>query len=107
MATFKVNDKVRIVGATKFHQHIGKEGVITHELWIDPNSAQSAKGRLVYGVEIIGHPHPIFGDWSALPEHLAPLTDPKADEFIESLKKLGREPLTERSPINTGPAIHV
>ena len=31
---------------------------------------------------------------------LAPLTDPKADEFIERIKKLGNEPVTTRDKVN-------
>lgn len=33
---------------------------------------------------------------------LAPLTDPKADEFIERLKKLGKEPRIVRDPVHFG-----
>ena len=32
------------------------------------------------------------GTFAALSYQLAPLTDPRAEQFIESLKKLGREP---------------
>lgn len=31
-------------------------------------------------------------------DYLIPLTDPKADEFIEGLKKLARESLVQRDP---------
>ncbi len=106
MATFKVGQRVRIIQSSKHPDNVGREGVITHDLWMDPHCSHSyARGRLVYNVALDGHPHAVHGTWGALPEQLAPLTDPKADEFIEGLKKLAREP--QPALLNTGPAIHV
>ena len=83
MATFKVGQRVRVikhyVGLVPFDvAHLGKEGVVINV-----------------------SPHLPYPYWVALDsgivhyfaaEELTPLTDPKADEFIARLKKLGSEP---------------
>ena len=90
MATFKVGQRVRIVGATKHPHMIGRQAIVTRGLEIDPLSQYN---RESYEIEVPGHPHPIHGRWNALPEHLAPLTDPKADAFIERVKSWKPEPV--------------
>lgn len=91
---FKVGDRVRIV----YHgKHFGKCGTIWRigeGMW--------AKGCGVVDPDAIGHDVDVdgYGRLSAngflisyLSHNLRPLTDPKADEFIERIKQLGREPL--------------
>lgn len=84
MANFKVGQRVRKVRMNPPRLQViplGTEGVIVAE--------RDADGE--YGVrwncDMAG-----FGFLYASSWMLAPLTDPKADAFIESLKKLAREP---------------
>jgi hypothetical protein len=95
MATFRIGDRVRVVAAhpplpQDAAQLIGKEG------------------------EVMQHPYPSCTRWPVAvriggtmalftPGELAPLTDPKADAFVESIKKLKPyeepkvEPVKERA----------
>ena len=95
MATFKVGQRVRIVYAETSKCLIGKEAIVSSGL---------VEGKY-RGSEYLGH-QLIWGDGSpvmnvynnrfvAEPRELVPLTDPKADEFIERMKKLGREPVIQ------------
>lgn len=90
MAIFRVGDRVRKVNnghrKAQVLVPLGAEGVIVG--W-DPD------GTFEWMVEYPDAPKPPF-PWKyhfADSEMLAPLTDPKADAFLESLKRLGREPL--------------
>ena len=91
MATFKIGQRVRIVAAPDMYykEVVGDEVVIlglpggvldfpnNYEISRPPSLRANAVG-LAY---------------LASPHHLAPLTDPKADEFIARLERLGREPV--------------
>lgn len=86
MANFKVGQRVRVV---KTHMHsipwlIGKEGTI-----LRATTEHGGWGPAEWAVRVDGTPWDYMLFLSC---HLAPLTDPKADEFIEKLKKLGNEP---------------
>lgn len=91
MAKFKVGDKARIIDAPdmKKKHWIGCEVTILQlPGWLagDPDHYQ------------ISRPTTEMEDWpaySAPARHLAPLTDPKADEFIARLEKLGHEPVIQ------------
>src|SRR5690348_13368307 len=94
MATFKVGQRVRIVHDTT-NRFIGMTAIITHArpfgayewaILVDGYRSNCEINRAVGGA--IG----------ADSDDLAPLTDPRADAFIESIKKLAREP---RIPVTT------
>ena len=85
MATFRVGQRVRIVGYMSAPWTLGMETTITGEpfQWGDdglcyPNSVADAIDRP-----------------GTLSCHLAPLTDPGADAFLARLKKLGSEPVND------------
>lgn len=85
MATFKVGQKVKVIAQVPasiecYGSRIGQEAVV------EALTHQTYGGALTIAFLSDG------AKWAAIPEHLAPLTDPKADEFIEGLKKLAREP---------------
>ena len=85
MATFKVGQRVRLISQdpssiARWGNYIGQEAIVVatshpHFSW-------------ALGIQFLSEQQL----WAAMPRHLAPLTDPKADEFIEGLKKLAREP---------------
>jgi hypothetical protein len=82
MATFKVGQRVRIIFVYTLPHCLGKEATIVARhgdiFFLDVDNVGTRRSS--------GSPCWVY-------EHqLAQLTDPKADEFIESLKKLGREP---------------
>lgn len=81
MATFKIGQRVRIIRAANHPQLTGAETRITSGLF-------RHFGRWGYRTELTDS----IGAPGVREEHLAPLTDPKADEFIERMKKLAREP---------------
>lgn len=85
MATFKVGDRVKVVsgGDGQERQALGTCGTVIGL----PGPAGLYEVRMDIGLTNRGF------DWLWWPHELAPLTDPKADEFIESLKKL--KPLHE------------
>ena len=95
MATFKVGQRVRIVGVAVAYEVLGREAVvigapetrshhITHERYTGyPLSIAGIGERDVNGIRYVFRP-----------ANLAPLTDPSADQFIERIKKLVREPIT-------------
>ena len=93
MANFKVGDRVRVVGqfpGTK-PRLIGLEGVIVNH---DPNDILDRHWDVRLPVsEKVGTLPPDV--WCFASHHLAPLTDPSADRFIESIKRLGREPIND------------
>jgi hypothetical protein len=90
MATFKVGQRVKVIRSQGFiPKAVGREATI---IAIEPNRRCSA----AHYIAIDGLPCDsliVIGatGW-AYPDQLAPLTDPRADAFIESLKKLSREP---------------
>lgn len=85
MANFKVGQRVRIVNDIVFgfravppNYYLGKEAVI-----IAPGGYKQSDWRLLVAGET-----PYLADVFARNEELVPLTDPKADEFVERIKKL-------------------
>jgi hypothetical protein len=91
MAMFKVGQRVKVVGHVLEPGNMDFRGlcgtVLGHES--DYNLG------LTVVVELDGKRS--FGGYCFAPEELAPLTDPKADEFIESIKKL--KPLHEEPKV--------
>ena len=89
---FKVGQRVRIVGCiTRNHRQIvGQEGVIVRRSVI--------AGDWIVNIPAVHSCRPRNDDdlppfhYRSPPEYLVPLTDPLAEQFIESLKKLAREP---------------
>ena len=85
MATFKVGQRVRVrmqkLGSIELYGSIvGCEATIT--------SVPAKNGKLDCTAEVDGN-----GSWELFFHNLSPLTDPAADQFIERIKKLGREPV--------------
>lgn len=89
MATFKVGQRVRVVAPIS--DVCGAEGVIVRA-WPTPAAGRydDRRAGASWNVHIHGNP---CGQLRFFDDELAPLTDPKADQFIESLKKLANEPL--------------
>lgn len=93
MATFKVGDRARLVNVRNapnpdFRPCEGDEVTIlglpgAEDLFPDSYTFTRPKH----------HPVANAPYYSARRHYLAPLTDPKADEFIARLEKLGREPV--------------
>ena len=88
MATFKVGQRVRIVAQSpnSTGSYVGEEGTIVGAYdgqrdWI------VEFGKWMHEPTDIAETQGVFFNFE-----LAPLTDPKADEFIARLKKLGSEP---------------
>lgn len=77
MATFRVGQRVRIVGALKeFEYLIGKEAVVTSGLL-------PVAGFLEHRLEIDGVPPPPHCTcWSAAPGHLEPI-QPERNQMVE------------------------
>lgn len=104
VATFKVGQRVRITTDGGLPQcKAGAEGTIK-----TLNLRTEAPWGMCHAVVVDGvHSWHVSGCWCIPIIFLAPLTDPKTDAFIESLKKLGREPkplevvetLSHRSPL--------
>lgn len=90
MATFRVGQRVRIIGACAYPEWIGCEVTILGL----PGSEPAFPDAYSF-TRPSGDFDPPGRSYSALPHRLAPLTDPKADAFIESIKRLGREPQPE------------
>lgn len=99
MATFKVGDRVRIVNSRCGKSiWIGKEGAI----WkIEPGGwcrMMIARGMppdaMAYSVCIdgVGELSPKGFEIAFEAHNLAPLSDPKADEFVERIRKMKPEP---------------
>jgi hypothetical protein len=87
MATFKVGQRVKRIGgcARAFY----------------PCAPAEVQGTILKAIESPHHDRELLwkvafdngNSWCCVSESLAPLTDPKAEQFIESLKKLA--PLDE------------
>lgn len=93
MAKFKVGDKARIIdGPDMVQRHwIGCEVTI---LWLPGWSERRPSN---YG---ISRPATEMEEWRAYgapAHHLAPLTDPGVDAFMERIKRLAKEPNNEVS----------
>jgi hypothetical protein len=93
MATFKVGQRVRVVAALSKIR--GEQGVITHishgplltwgDVWEEGlRHYVTIDGR---GPLVDGRPRAYFS------HEIAPLTDPKADAFLESIRQLAKTPL--------------
>jgi hypothetical protein len=93
MATFKVGQRVRILRGT----YPGKEAAIWKMepiyAW-GPSVSYNLPGEIGHFLDVdgVGRHHRDGSPIALTASGIAPLTDPKADEFIESLEKLGREP---------------
>lgn len=95
MATFKVGQRVRVINPERGWESMsGLQGIVTST---DPsNFVRSLKPPYDYGVTLDRAVETFTGPSASFKFYaweLAPLTDPKADAFIEKLKKLGSEPL--------------
>ncbi len=86
MATFKVGQRVKIIGPLP----LGQKHFEDVETSITGGPFVSFDGEEAW--------HTAYSDADhkrgVLAANLAPLTDPKADEFIERIKKLEREPIS-------------
>ena len=92
MANFKVGQRVRIIKSVG-GRHDGVEATILTPLRMERSRACGFHAAHRIAIDGVGSFNPVTGlPWGEPPEWLAPLTDPKADAFIESLKKLAREP---------------
>lgn len=99
MADFRVGQRVRILGNVRSKRTPAKhdqEGTILAVNVKPPSRSSFGPGDTIaapwYEVEIDGHPWGDGRGWKVCEVWLRPLTDPKADEFIERIKKLAREP---------------
>lgn len=90
MAQFHVGQRVRSLPVLGRHEWTD-EGTVTE---IIP-SVSFYGGATGYRVLCDHHPAPNPLGWLHRAGWLAPLTDPSAERFIESIKKLGREPINE------------
>lgn len=83
MAQFRIGQRVRIVASSAEHDLKGVETHITGPAYDSPRG--------------VGYPTAATdGKYKGVLEWaLAPLADPKADAFIERLKKLGNEPVND------------
>lgn len=99
MATFKVGQRVKANATCAAEALIGLEGVIVavgrKYPWI-VSFPYSGRGLGSVPNGITGSPN----HWGMHEYELSPLTDPGADAFLASLKKLGREPVI---PLHTVP----
>lgn len=100
MAQFFRGQRVRIVGDYGVQPWAaGKEAIFLH---YGPVAGTRFGGNEDCCIEITGvQSSAVGGCWAARSSALAPLTDPSAERFIESIKKLGRE------PINDAPKVEV
>lgn len=96
MATFKVNDRVRVIRAWGHVQLEGREGVVV----------EKPPGAWPYAVCIPGVEHGTYGPeyfppdvWGFDADELAPLTPPAADEWAQEKVKQVTRPIHE--PIRT------
>jgi hypothetical protein len=85
MATFKVGQRVRKIAAMRPGDFMGRVHRVPH----------GAEGVVTHGVDWTGMLEVQFDGFPPLwgfPYQLAPLTDPGAERFLASLRKLGNEP---------------
>lgn len=94
MATFKVGQRVRKVSSARSASRdpvrvpFGAEGTIRGCL-------KSGQYAVRYDHYTSSHPSGLYGEYDYM---LVPLTDPKAEEFIERIKRMEREPNTLKDP---------
>lgn len=107
MATFKVGQRVRIIGLSPDDERypglkplLGAEGVILR-------ASNRIIGNWIVDVPTVSFPAQTPQglpptQFSIASERLRPLTDPKADEFIERVKKWKPEPeiVAPKQPVN-------
>lgn len=95
MATFRVRQRVRVVGLVfdamdndRAAPAVGMTGAVLHV----------GSGPMPYLVSIDGGPLNAGGkpEWRFADYELAPITDPLAERFVESLKRLAREPMPQK-----------
>lgn len=93
MATFKVGQRVRIIAGHGLELPcIGQEGTVVGD----------AGPSGLYEVLVDGVALPAEADsWLWFANELAPLTDPGADAFLESIRKMKPGPDTLLTPITT------
>ena len=108
MANFKVGQRVRVIA-----NHGDKVGdmIVGHEGMLVRRKSEWWCGDRCFPVWIVSVPTAPFSDplsnlrpdeWACMDEELAPLTDPKADAFLESIRKL--KPYEEpKVPYHVGP----
>lgn len=92
---FKVGQRVRYQDPDpSSHPIQGQEGIIVLLNWHPEEYARTNGYGQTHWVYFPCCPtdHPTRG-WGCWEIYLRPLTDPRADVFLESLKKLGDEPL--------------
>lgn len=94
MAQFRIGQRVKVIAASpsQYAHMNGLEGVICAPLFGGWEYGVDF-GRLVMGAWA---PAQVFGFDG---NELAPLTDPSAERFLESLKKLGREPMPTKERV--------
>jgi hypothetical protein len=102
MATFKVGQRVRIIAPRS--PSCGREATIIgvkRELEVLDFDAQTILHvPIFYYLDIDGYGATAPGGRrrGLEPHEITPLTDPKADAFLERVKKLGREPAFDSHP---------
>ena len=90
MKTFKVGDRVRIVGAhfQENRLHIGKEATVVKPYDDYPMCLEAG-----YGICIDGAPTPFgFKFWVASPQHLEPIVNPDETAWTEFKRYLQPDP---------------
>lgn len=92
MATFKVGQRVKLVDGPDMKQKLWVGCEVTVLDLPGWSITYPQHYRITRPATEISREFLSFG---ALGSHLSPLTDPGADRFIESIKKLGREPINE------------
>lgn len=98
MTVWKVGDRARIRKDAK--NRYGEIPAWAHNKFPDPRgktctivSIPAYRDDADCSVEVDDYPlEPHFGAWATRFDALEPLTDTKADEFVERMKKLAREP---------------
>ena len=90
---FKVGDKARIIDAPDMMQR--------HLIGCEVTILQLPGWNVIFPNDYeISRPAPEMEEWRAYgapAHHLAPLTDPGVDAFMERIKRLVREPINEVS----------
>ena len=95
MATFKVGQRVRKVEMQRPEDNGGLRYLGSPLAPIGTEGTVVALRNEACAVDVAWDGYPSRGlasAWRVMLYQLAPLTDPKADAFVESLKKLAREP---------------
>jgi hypothetical protein len=97
MATFKVGQRVRIVGCTEQYwlQMNGREATVIGPLNPAP---PSASGMPAYRIRIDGG----VDAW-AQPRYLAPLTDPGCESFLQAMRDYANK---QRTPVDVLRELH-